>query len=177
MWKKIGIGLVGLILAFLGFVSTRSGHFAYERSGVIQASADRIFPYISNLRRGGDWSPYEKVDPNMKKNFIGEDGQVGSTMEFEGNNDVGSGKIEILKVIPNETVELKLTMIKPFYGENQIVYKLSPEGNGTKFTWAMSGEGGFMGKLMSVLIDCEKMIGDQFSQGIDNLKTVVEGQK
>ena len=98
-------------------------------------------------------------------------------MEFEGNSDAGSGKLELLSLVPNQTVDIKLTMTKPFHAENLIQYSLTPEAQGTKFTWAMSGDGGFLGKLMTVVIDCEKMIGDQFNQGIANLKTVVESNK
>ncbi len=174
MLKKIGLGLLALIVAFLGFVATRESKFHYERSDVIAAPADKIFPLISNFKMGEQWTPYEKVDPNMKKNFTGNDGQVGSVYEFEGNMEVGTGKLEMLNIVPNELVEIKLTMIKPFFGENHIQYKLTPEGTGTRFTWSMSGDGGFMSKLMSVLIDCDKMIGDQFLQGINNLKAIVE---
>jgi hypothetical protein len=123
---------------------------------------------------GSLWSPYEKVDPNMKKTFSGTDGQVGAVMEFEGNKDAGSGKLEILKIVPNELVEIKLTMLKPFFAENIVQYKLTPENGGTRFSWSMSGDGGFMGKLISVFIDCEKMVGGQFSSGIENLKTLIE---
>jgi uncharacterized protein YndB with AHSA1/START domain len=175
--KKIAIVLVIIIVAFLGYVSTRNPHFRYERSGVINAPAEKIFPYISDFKLGALWSPYEKTDPNMKRTFSGPEAQAGSVMEFDGNSDVGSGKLEMLKVVPNESVEIKLTMLKPFYGENMIKYVLTPEGEGTRFTWIMSGNGGFMGKLMSVLIDCEKMIGGQFEQGIASLKAVVEAQK
>lgn len=175
--KKILIGLVTIVVIFLGYVSTRPSHFRYERSGVIKASPEKIFPYLSQFKLGEKWSPYEKVDPNMKKTFSGVDGQVGSVMEFDGNAEAGSGKLEMLKIVPQSLVEIKLTMIKPFYGENLIEYSLIPESEGTRFTWTMSGDGGFMSKLISVFIDCEKMIGDQFMTGIQNLKTVVESEK
>lgn len=177
MFGKLAVGILVLIIAFIGFVSTKESKFYYERSGIINAPASKIFPYISDFKRGAEWSPYEKMDLNMKKTFTGADAQVGSVMAFEGNKDVGSGKLEILKIVPNELVEIKLTMIKPFYGENIIQYKLSPEAGGTKFSWSMQGDGGFIGKLMSVFIDCEKMVAGQFSEGIANLKTVVEAQK
>lgn len=176
MLVKILIGLTLLVVAFLGYVATREGKFRYERSGVIHASADKIFPYISNLKMGGEWSPYEKKDLNMKKTFTGADGQPGSMMEFEGNKDVGAGKIEILKIVPGEAVDLKLTMIKPFSGENLIEYRLTPEVGGTRFSWVMSGDGGFMSKLMTTLIDCEKMVTGDFETGIANLKALVESK-
>jgi hypothetical protein len=175
MLKKLGLGILVLIVGFLAYVSTRNGSFHYERSGTIHATPEKIFPYISNFKMGSQWSPYEKMDPNMSKKYSGNDGESGSIMEFEGNKDTGSGKLEMLKVIPNEQVDIKLTMLKPWHAENLIQYKLTPEAEGTLFTWSMSGDGGFMGKLMSVLIDCEKMMGDQFEQGINNLREVVEG--
>lgn len=177
MIKKIGLGVLIALVAFLGFVSTKNGQFHYERSGVINAPAAKIFSYLSNFKMGHLWSPYEKMDPNMKKTFTGTDGTVGSVMEFEGNSETGSGKLEMLKVEPNSLVEIKLTMIKPFHGENLIQYKLTPEGAGTRFSWSMSGDGGFMGKLISVFINCEKMMAGQFESGIANLKAVVEAQK
>ena len=176
MLKKIGLAILGLILVFIAYVATRDGKFYYERNGLIEAPAEKIFPYISNFKLGDEWSPYEKVDPNMKKTFTGTDGAVGSTMEFEGNMDAGSGKLEIIKIVPNELVEIRLTMLKPVHGVNLVTYKLTPAEKGTLFSWSMSGDGGFIGKLMAVLIDCEAMIGGQFSQGIASLKTLVEGQ-
>ncbi|MFM6928832.1 MAG: SRPBCC family protein [Bdellovibrio sp.] len=169
--------VLGLIIAFVIFVASRDGKFRYERSGVINASADKIFPFLVSFKLGSEWSPFEKVDPKMKKTYSGTDGAVGSTMEFEGNRDAGSGKLELLAMVPNKSVDIRLTMIKPIQGDNLVQYKLTPEGNGTLFTWTMSGNGGFMGKLMVVLIDCDKMIGDQFVAGIANLKTIVEAQK
>lgn len=170
MLAKIGLGVVAVLIGFLGYVSTREGKFRYERSGVINAAPEKIFPYLSDFKLGGQWSPFEQVDPNMKKTFSEK------TMEFEGNSDAGSGKLELLNVVPNQSVDIKLTMTKPMHAENLIQYKLTPEQDGTRFTWIMSGDGGFMGKLMNVFMDCEKMIGDQFVKGISNLKTVVEGE-
>jgi len=177
MIKIIGIVFLVVVIGFAVFVSTREARFSYERSGVIQAPPEVIFPYISNLKLGQEWSPYAKADPNMKVTFSGFDGEAGSAMEFEGNDQVGSGKVEILNLVPNESVEIKLTMIKPFRAENHVFYTLSREENGTRFTWRMTGENGFIGKLISVLIDCDNMIGSQFVSGIENLKTLIEAKK
>lgn len=176
MALKIVLGIAVLLLVFLIFVSTREGKFSYERSGVINAAAAKIFPYISDMKMGALWSPYEKKDPNMKKTFVGPGDQAGSVMEFDGNAEAGSGKLEILKTVPNESVDIQLTMTKPFAASNLIRYSLTPEGEGTRFTWAMSGDGGFLGKLLNTLIDCEKMVAGDFEVGIQNLKQVVEAQ-
>lgn len=176
MVKMILLGLLAIIVVFLGYVSTRDGKFRYERSGVINASADKIFPYISNFKLGELWSPYDKPELKMQKKFNGTDGQAGSTMEFDGKES-GSGKLTLLKLVPNQSVDINLVMLKPFRADNLVEYKLTPEGSGTRFTWIMSGDGGFMSKLMTAVIDCEKMIGGQFEEGIAKLKTVVENAK
>ena len=177
MFLKILGGVIFFLVIFLVYVASRDNTFHYQRSGLINAPAEKIFPYLSDFTMGSQWSPYEKIDPNMKKNIIGSGRDVGSVMEFDGNKDAGSGKLEFLKIVPNETVEIKLTMTKPFAAENLVKYQLTKEGDSTRFTWEMSGQNGFLGKLIGVLINCDKMIGGQFEQGIQNLKALVEGQK
>lgn len=174
MFKKVAIAVVAMLIVFVGYVLTRPSHFRYSRSGTYKAKADMVFPYLVSFKKGNEWSPYMKVDPNMKLTYAGEDGQVGSRMEFEGNSDVGAGHLEVLKVVPNELVEIKLTMTKPIYGENIIRYALNEQDGITQFTWSMEGDSGFMGQLISVFIDCEKMVAGDFEKGIANLRPIVE---
>lgn len=174
MLAKVLITVIVVIAVFLAFVSTRKSQFRYERSGVINAPADKIYPYLCDFKKGLLWNPFAQKDPNMKSSFSGPEAQVGSVMEFNGNREAGSGKLEITKMIPNQTVEMKLTMTSPFNAENLVHYELTPEGNGTRFSWAMEGDGGFMGKLITVFMDCEKMIAGEFEKGIAQLKTIVE---
>ncbi len=89
---------------------------------------------------------------------------------------VGAGSLELLKVETNKSAEIRLHMTRPMTADNLIVYTLTPEAEGTRFTWSMSGDGGFLGKLVSVFIDCEKMVAGQFEQGISNLKNLVESK-
>jgi uncharacterized protein YndB with AHSA1/START domain len=174
MLIKILLTLLILIVVFLGYVATQPSAFNYERSGVIAATPDKIFPYISDFRKGNLWSPYAAKDPNMKMTYRGPEGQVGSIADFEGNSEAGTGSLEIVKIVPNQLVEIKLKMTKPIAVENLVTYKLIPEDNGTRFSWSMSGEGGYLGKLMGVLIDCEKLFTKDLIVGIANLKTLVE---
>ena len=171
--KYLIIVLASLAL-FLGYVSTRNGEFHYEKNGLIHAPAAQIFPYLVDFKKGGEWNPYDRRDPNVKRNFKGTEGEVGSIMEFDGNNDAGAGFLEVLKVIPNQQVEIKLVMTRPIAASNVITYSLTPEGDQTRFSWAMSGDGGFMGKLINIFIDCEKMVTADFETGIKTLKDLVE---
>lgn len=174
MFLKAVLGFFGIVGLFLVFVATREGHFKYEVTEHINAPIEKVFPYISDLKKGSEWSPFEKVDPNMKKDYQGPSDQVGAKLVFEGNRDAGSGSVEILKIVPNESVELRLIMTAPMKAENLVVYQVAKDGEGTRFTWSMSGDGGYLGKLVTFFIDCEKMITDQFRKGIVNLKSIVE---
>ncbi|MFL5808973.1 MAG: SRPBCC family protein [Flavisolibacter sp.] len=177
MWKKIALSVVVIIAGFLGYVSTREGKFHYERSGYINASQSENLPNLSNLRLGSERSPYEAKDKAMKKTYSGTDGAVGSALDFEGNSDVGAGRVEVIAIHPDNSVELRLTMTKPMVVENKIIYKLMQVEQGSVFTWVMEGDSGFMGKLFCIFIDCDKMMGDDFAKGISNLKTIIEGKK
>lgn len=174
MAKKILISLFIIILGFIAYVASRPNHFRYERSGLIHASPEKIFPYLRNFKLGNEWVPFNKIDPNVKQTFTGPAEGVGAGMVFVGNSQVGEGKIEILSEVPNSVVQMKLEMFKPMKGVNTVEYTLTPDTDGTKFTWAMWGDQPFLGKLVGVFIDCEKMVGDQFEKGIQNLTTLVE---
>ncbi len=173
---KIIMGILAAVSLFLGYVSTRNGQFRYERSDVIAATPERIFPYLSDLKIGATWNPFALKDPKMKSTFTGPGNQVGSAMDFEGNSEAGTGRLEITKIIPNERVEIRLMMTQPLTADNLIEYRLTPEGAGTRFTWAMSGDGGFMGKLVTLFMDCEKMVAGEFVKGIATLKGLVEAK-
>ncbi len=110
----------------------------------------------------------------MKKTFNGNGHTPGSTYKFEGNSQVGSGELALLSATPSENVKIKLTMLTPFKAENEIEYRLVPEADGTRFHWIMSGDGGFLGKLVTTLIDCEKLATADWDRGIENLKRLVE---
>ena len=117
---KLVLSTFFLLAIFLLYVSTKDGHFSYQRSGLINSTPEVIFPYISNFKLGTQWNSYDQKDPNTKRNFIGNDGTVGSIMEFNGNNDIGAGKLEILKIEPNHKVEIRLIMTKPLNANNLI---------------------------------------------------------
>lgn len=174
MLLKVILGILVVLALFVAFIASRDGNFKYEVSEHINAPVEKVFPYISDLKKGSEWSPFEKVDPNMKKEYQGVPNQVGAKFIFAGNNEAGSGSVEIIKIVPNEMVELRLLMTAPMAADNIVTYHISSDGDGTKFTWSMSGDGGFFGKLVTFFVDCEKLVTDQFKQGIANLKTIVE---
>jgi carbon monoxide dehydrogenase subunit G len=171
--KLFGILIVVGVLAVLGLAATKPDKFAVERSATIAAPPEKIVPVLSDFHAWQAWSPYEKLDPAMKKTFSGPPSGVGSVYEWSGNSKAGTGRMEITDVSPAK-VTLKLDFLKPFEAHNFVDFLLVPEGAGTKVTWSMHGPSPFVTKVFSVFMNMDKMIGKDFEAGLASLKSVAE---
>lgn len=175
MWKKALLALAGLMAGLAAFVATRDGHYKVERSMTFKAKPDKVYALICDFQKFEQWSPWEKLDPAMKKEFSGTMGEVGAEYRWQGNNKVGEGKMTILAVEPQRRVDMSLEFIKPFASVCTTRYELKSEGDSTTMTWSMEGENkSFMEKLFGVLMSMEKMIGSDFERGLSNLKSRLE---
>ena len=174
MLKIIGIVVVVLVAAVLAMAMTKADSFRVQRKTSIQAPPDKIFPLINDFKHWGSWSPYEKKDPAMKRAFSGEASGKGAVYEWDGNNQVGKGRIEIIDTAAPSRVTIKLDMIKPMEGQNIVDFTLELQGGATQLTWAMRGSYAYMAKLMGLFCDMDKMIGKDFEAGLANLKTLAE---
>jgi hypothetical protein len=173
MIKKIVLAVLVLIAAVLLYAATRPDAIHVERSVVVNAPPEKIFPFINDFHSWKDWSPYETLDPAMKKTFSGSPSGVGAVYEWAGNNDVGEGRMEITSAAP-ERIIIKLDFLKPFEGHNTATFTLAPENAATRVTWAMDGASPFVAKVMGIFVDMDKMIGKDFATGLTNLKTIAE---
>ena len=176
MLKAIGIVVACLavaIVAVLIYAATKPDTFRVARSTVIKAPADKIFPLINELGAQSNWSPFEK-DPQMKRTLSGPQSGKGATYEWDGNWEVGKGRIAITDSTPPSKVTLALDMTKPFDAHNIVEFTLVPQGEGTLVTWVMHGPQPFLGKVVSTFFDCEKMVGGPFEEGLGKLKALVE---
>ncbi len=117
------------------------------------------------------------MDPNATESFEGEKAGPGAIMRWSGNNEVGEGSMTILESKPNELITMRLDFIRPFAGTNSVEFFFKPQGNETFMIWTMAGKTNFMTKAIGLVMNCDKMVGDQFDQGLSNLKDVVEGKK
>ena len=133
----IGAGIV--IAAILGFAATKPDTFRVERTKRIQAPPERVFALINDFRRWGAWSPYEKLDPAMKKVQSGAASGVGAVYEWAGNRKAGEGRMEIVDASAPSKVRIKLDFYKPFEGHNVAEFTLEARGGTTNVTWAMYG--------------------------------------
>lgn len=171
------IALVVILLAIallLVIAATRPDQFRIERSATIQASPERIFPYINDLHRWQAWSPYEKKDPAMQRSFEGPPSGLGATYGWNGNKNIGSGRMEICASVPSSRVNLKLDFFTPFKASNTAEFVLEPQGESTRITWSMQGRSNFTNKLMGLVFNFDKLVGKDFEDGLVNLRSLAE---
>jgi uncharacterized protein YndB with AHSA1/START domain len=172
----IAILLAIAIAAALVYAATAPDLFVISRSALIAAPAERIFPLINDLHAHAQWSPFEK-DPNMKRVHSGAAAGKGAIYEWDGNRQVGAGRIAITDSLPPSRVALALDMSRPFEAHNKVDFVLEQDGGAsTRVTWAMQGRQPFMAKLMSLFINCDKMVGGEFERGLAKLKAIAEGE-
>lgn len=174
MLKVIALVIIVLVIAFLLYVMTRPNTFRVQRSTVINAPPEKIFPLLNDFHSFGLWSPYEKLDPVMKRTYKGAVKGTGAIYEWEGNNKAGKGRMEITESMSPSRIAINLDFEKPFQAHNIIEFMLVPNGNSTEMTWAMHGPVPFMGKVIHVFMDMDRMVGKDFETGLANLKAIVE---
>ncbi len=172
MIKKILLGLVAIIAVILVVAAFQPDEMNVTRSAVIAAPPETVFKIVNDFRQWDAWSPWSKLDPNMNKSLEGPAEGVGAIYRWNGNAEVGEGSTSLIESKPNEKVGMKLDFIRPFAGSSDVQFTFAPEGNGTKVTWAMQSKSPFLGKVASLFMDCEKMCGDAFIEGLDNLGKV-----
>ena len=171
--SKVLLVLVLLLGGAAAFVATRPDAYHVERSATVDAPAATVFAQIDDLSVWKEWSPWEKKDPAMKRTLSASTSGVGATYAWEGNKDVGKGKMSIVESKPGEKVAEKLEFIEPFQSKADITFTLAAEGpTTTKVTWAMDGKHNFMSKAMCVFVSMDKMIGADFERGLTALGTV-----
>jgi uncharacterized protein YndB with AHSA1/START domain len=173
MLKKILLAVAALIAVVLIVAAFQPTEFAVTRKATLAAPASSVFPLVNDFREWPKWSPWEKLDPAMKRELSGPPSGVGAVYGWVGNDDVGEGRMTILESKPDELVRVRLEFIKPWEATSTIEFTFAPEGGGTLVTWSMKGENNYLCKLISMFMDMDKMIGPDFEKGLAALSAEV----
>jgi uncharacterized protein YndB with AHSA1/START domain len=177
------IAIIAVVLAIvvaivLILAATKPNTFSVQRVTTVRAPPERIFPLINDFHQWGSWSPYENKDPAMKRSFSGAADGKGAVYGWEGNKNVGSGRMEIMDTSKPSKIVIKLDFFTPFEGHNTAEFTMLPQGDATSLTtnvtWLMHGPAPFMSKVMQVFINLDNMIGKDFEIGLANLKRLTE---
>lgn len=166
--------LVVVAVVFAVVVALQPSEFIVTRSAAIAAPAEAVFPHVNELKKWDAWSPWARLDPNAKNSFEGPPAGKGAAMNWAGNKNVGEGRMTITDSRPNELVQFHLEFYKPMAGVCTAEFSFKSAGDHTEVTWTMSGKNNFVAKAMGLFMDCDKMVGGQFEQGLASLKTIAE---
>lgn len=160
--------------AVVAYAATRPDGFRIERSLVIKAPAERIFPLINDFKAWGAWSPWEHKDPGMKRTYSEPSAGQGAKYSWEGNSEVGKGEIVMAESQAPSNIKLDMHFIAPFEARHTGLFTLTPEGDGTKVTWAMEGGTPLFAKVIHLFMNMDRMVGDEFEKGLQALKAKTE---
>jgi len=174
--KKITLGIIGGVIALFALVIlVAPKDFHVERSITINRTSEQVFAYLKSLRRGEQWSPWHKLDPNIKMEYRGTDGTVGAVAAWAGNEQVGEGEQEITAITEGERIDYELRFMKPMEGTStSSLFTKKLDSGRTEVTWTMDGHNEFPFNVLCLIFNGKDMIGDQFDEGLNNLKTVIE---
>jgi hypothetical protein len=172
---RLILGLCALVVILVGVALALPSHVTITRSTVINAPESVVFPYLNNVRRFGDWSPWASRDPQLTVSYSGPEQGPGAKVEWTSRKaSVGSGSMEITKSDPNRHIGLAAD----FNGlEGTSYYDIAPSGSGSKVTWGMSYDPGTspLKRWKGLLLD--RYLGAEFRDGLANLKDKVESER
>lgn len=175
MLKKILLGLVG-VLAVLGVViAMQPSSFEVTRTATINAPASEVHALINDFHKWEGWSPWEKMDPAMKKTFEGSPVGQGAIYKWVGNSEVGEGQMTILESQAPNLVKIKLDFLKPMTASNLTEFKVQEAGAASSVSWSMNGQADFLTKAFCLFLGgMDKMVGPDFEKGLTQLKALAE---
>ncbi len=176
MLKKAAIGVLALVVVLGVVVALRPSHFHVERSVHIAAPPELVFPLINDFRRWPSWSPWEKLDPGMKREYSGAALGTGAVYDWAGNDEVGVGSMRISDSQPPSNVAIALEFREPWQATNATLFSVARDATGSNVTWGMDGENDFMLKAVSMFMDMDGVVGKDFEAGLGNLKRVAEAE-
>lgn len=172
----IAVILALAIAAVLILAAMKPDTFSVRREIDIHAPAENIFPVISDFHQWKSWSPYEHKDPAMQRTFSGAPSGKAAVYAWEGDKNVGTGRMEILEAAAPAKIVIKLDFFKPFEAHNTAEFTMVPRGDATHVTWLMHGPCPYMAKIMHVFMNIDNMVGKDFAVGLSNLKRLTENR-
>lgn len=174
--KIIVGGILVIVVAVFVMAAIAPTHTHIERSIVIDAPMDFVRPHVSNFDNMLAWSPWAELDPDQKVSFEGEDGTVGASYSWEGNEDVGKGR-QVFTAIDANHIGTRLEFKEPFESEADAFYDLEEVEGGTKVTWGFDSESPFPMNAMNLFIDMDEMLGPDYEKGLKMLNDRVAEMK
>jgi uncharacterized protein YndB with AHSA1/START domain len=174
MLPLIALGAVAVVGGVLGYAASRPDAFRIQRSRTIKAPPERVYALIDDFHSWLQWSPWEKLDPALVREFEGPASGVGARYWWKGNKQVGEGRMEITDASPPNRLVIRLEFIAPWKAVNTTTFQIDPDGDGSRITWSMDGSSPFMMKVMGVFMSMDRMVGRDFEKGLESMAAAAE---
>ena len=172
--KIVLLVIVVAVVGVLGLAATKPDSYHVERSATIAAAPAAVYAQVNDFRRWEAWSPWEKLDPSMKRTFSGPESGKDASYAWLGNDKVGEGRMTIVESEPDSRIGIRLEFIKPWTETCDVAFTFTPESGATNVKWTMDGRNTYTSKIFNVFMDVSKMIGTDYEKGLAQLKTVAE---
>jgi uncharacterized protein YndB with AHSA1/START domain len=143
--------------------------FEVVREATIAAPPATVYGLLADFHRWPEWSPWEQLDPDLKRTHSGAPSGVGAVYEWDGSRKAGKGRMEITAAEPSSRIQLALQFLKPFKSNNTTTFELTPRDSGTHVVWRMVGPKTFLTRVMGIFSSMDKMVGKDFEKGLANL--------
>src|SRR3989442_5983044 len=141
MLIKILIALAVIVLVSGVVVAMQPSEFRIARTATISAPAPVVFAQVNDFRKWEAWSPYEKLDPAMKRTYEGAPAGTGAMYTWAGNNQAGEGRSTITESRP-----------RPLAATSTAEFTFKPEGNRTAVTWSLAGNKNFTAQALPLFM-------------------------
>lgn len=172
---SILIGILACIALILIIALLIGTNMDVEKSIIIQQPQEKVFEYVRFIKNHDHFSVWAMMDPDMKKEFSGTDGEIGFTYAWDSakEKNVGAGVQEIKAIIPYSAIQHELRFSRPMQDVAQAHFTFSEAGNGTtRVQWSLISRMKFPLNIFKPMI--RGMLGKQLETGLVNLKTVLE---
>lgn len=174
--KIIGLTIVGVIALALIVALFVSGKYAVERDVTINKPKQEVFDFVKYLKNQDQFSVWAQIDPNMKKEFRGEDAAVGFVSAWDSENPkAGKGEQTITKIADGERIDYELHFIEPFESTDYAFLGFAAVNDSvTTVKWGFNGKMKYPMNLMMLFMDMEAMLAPDLQNGLENLKGILE---
>ena len=174
MLRWILIGIAAAIAAFVVVVALQPSEFHLARTATVEAPAEAVFAQVNDFKKWEKWSPWAKIDPNVKMTYEGPSEGAGTMASWSGNSEVGEGKMTLVESRPGELVKVNVAMVKPMEGSSTSEFTFKPDGDRTAVTWHMSAHHNFLQKAMCLVMNGKKMMTEMMDDGLSKMSTAAK---
>jgi hypothetical protein len=178
-WTMIIVAAGMALLASLGTLvavaARQSDAWYVQRSATMRAAPEAVFSQLDDFRRWQAWSPWADLDPQAQVRFEGPERGPGAVFSWNGNDQIGEGRMTILETQPPLWLRCKLQFVRPMPDESLVEFTVIPRGEEVLVRWSMHGEHpNLLSKLFCMVMNLDGMIGPDYERGLARLKAVVE---